>query len=68
LKIQGGLQVVEIKAGGILAKVKVRPGYIITAINGVSVTSIDDLNRITEKLTSIDGIYPDGRMVSYQTL
>ncbi|MEG0467993.1 MAG: Do family serine endopeptidase [Mucinivorans sp.] len=68
LKIQGGLQVVEIKAGGVLAKVKVRPGYIITAINGVSVTSIDDLNRITEKLTSIDGIYPDGRMVSYQTL
>ena len=68
LKIRGGLQVVEIKPGGVLAKAKVRTGYIITAINEVPVSKIEDLNRITDKLTSIDGIYPDGRMVSYQTL
>ncbi|MEG0656490.1 MAG: PDZ domain-containing protein, partial [Mucinivorans sp.] len=68
LKINGGLQVTEIRVGGVLAKTSVRPGYIITAINGIRITSTDDLNRITDKLTSIDGIYPDGRMVSYQTL
>lgn len=68
LKIRGGLQVVSIKEGGVLAKAKVRIGYIITAINDQSVERVEDLNRITDKLTSIDGIYPDGRMVSYQTL
>lgn len=68
LKIKGGLQVVELRAGGLLAKSRVKVGYIITAINEVPVSSIDDLNRITDQLTSIDGLYPDGRMVSYQTL
>lgn len=68
LKIKGGLQVVELRSGGLLAKARVKVGYIITAINEVPITRIDDLNRITDQLVSIDGVYPDGRMVSYQIL
>lgn len=65
LRIRGGVQVTEVKSNGILAKARVRAGYIITAINDQPITRIDDLNRITDTLTSIDGIYPDGRMASY---
>lgn len=68
LKIRGGLQVVSLNPSGVLAKARVKVGYIITAINEQSVNGVEDLNRITDKLTSIEGIYPDGRMVSYQTL
>lgn len=68
LKIRGGLQVISLNPNGVLAKARVKVGYIITAINEQSVNGVEDLNRITDKLTSIEGIYPDGRMVSYQTL
>lgn len=65
LRIRGGVYVTEVKAGGILAKARVKAGYIITAINDTPITKVDDLNRITDPLSSIDGIYPDGRMASY---
>lgn len=68
LRIRGGIQVVELRSDGLLAKSRVRRGFIITAINDVPVSSVGDLNRITDKVQSIDGVYPDGRMVSYQTL
>lgn len=68
LKIRGGLQVISLNPNGVLAKARVKVGYIITAINEQSVNGVEDLNRITDKLTSIEGIYPDGRMVSYQAL
>ena len=65
LKINGGVQVVAISGDGVLAQARIRTGYIITAINDRPVRSITDLNRITSKIESIDGIYPDGRAVSY---
>lgn len=68
LRIRGGIQVVELKADGLLAKSRVQRGYIITTINDTPISSVGDLNRITEKVRSIDGIYPDGRIVSYQAL
>lgn len=68
LRIRGGIQVVSLKEGGLLAKSRVQRGYIITAINDTPITSVSDLNRITDKVQSIDGIYPDGRIVSYQAL
>lgn len=68
LRIRGGLQVISMKQDGLLARSRVKLGYIITAINEQQVNSIEDLNLITDKLQSIDGIYPDGRIVSYQTL
>lgn len=68
LRIRGGIQVVELKSGGLLAKSRVQRGFIITAINDTPIATVSDLNRITDKVQSIDGLYPDGRIVSYQTL
>lgn len=68
LRIRGGIQVVDLKSDGLLAKSRVQRGYVITSINDTPITSVSDLNRITDKVQSIDGIYPDGRIVSYQAL
>lgn len=65
LKIEHGIQVVRIKENGILSKARVRKGYIITHINDTPIRSVSDLNKITTKVTYIDGVYPDGRFVSY---
>lgn len=65
LKIDGGVQVVAVNGDGILAQARIRPGYIITAINDRPVRSLSDLNRITSKIEFIEGIYPDGRATSY---
>lgn len=65
LDIKGGLQVTQIKQGGLLAKARVREGFIITHINDRPVRSVNDLSKINEKITSIDGIYPNGRSASY---
>ena len=65
LDIKGGLQVTQIKQGGLLAKARVREGFIITHINDRPVRSVNDLSKINEKIVSIDGIYPNGRSASY---
>ncbi|MBE5032382.1 Do family serine endopeptidase [Gallalistipes aquisgranensis] len=65
LRISGGVRVVSIDENGILSKARIRKGYVITHINDRPVNSISDLSRISEKITSIDGVYPDGRSASY---
>jgi Do/DeqQ family serine protease len=65
LDIKGGVQVTSVISGGVLERCRVREGYIITHINDRPITNIDDLNRLTSKITSIDGIYPNGRASSY---
>lgn len=65
LDIHGGVQVVSIKHGGLLERCRVREGYIITHINDKPVYSVDELNRLDKRITSIDGIYPNGRASSY---
>jgi Do/DeqQ family serine protease len=65
LKISGGVQVTSIKDGGILSRARVRKGYIITHINDRAISSESDISKITEPITSIDGVYPDGRSASY---
>ncbi len=66
LKVDGGVQVLAITSSdGILAKARVRTGYIITHVNDRPVRSVSDLNRISTPIESIDGVYPDGRAVSY---
>ena len=65
LEIKGGVQVVSIKQGGILARARVKEGFIITHINDRPVYSLSDMQRMDEKVTSIDGIYPNGRAASY---
>ncbi len=50
---------------GLLSKAGIRAGYIITHINGVAIRTVSDLNRVTSAVQTIDGLYPDGRYVSY---
>ena len=65
LDIRGGVQVQSVNKGGLLAKARVREGFIITHINDKAVRSVTDLARLTEKVQTIDGVYPDGRSASY---
>jgi Do/DeqQ family serine protease len=65
LGIDGGIQVTAIAEGGVLDKARVRRGYIITRINDRKIGSVNDLYKITEKITSIEGVYPDGRQMTY---
>ena len=65
LDIRGGVQVVGVKSDGILACARVKQGFVITHINDRPVYAVSDLERMTEKVRSIDGIYPNGRSASY---
>ncbi len=65
LDIKGGVQVAELKEGGLLARARVKVGFVITHINDKPVYKAADLSRLTDKIASIDGIYPDGRAASY---
>ena len=59
------MQVVSVKADGILARARVKQGFVITHINDREVRSLADMRRLSDKVRSIDGIYPDGRAASY---
>ncbi len=65
LDIKGGVQVQSIKSGGLLAKARVREGFIITHINDKAVRSVSELGSLTDKIQSIDGVYPNGKSASY---
>ena len=65
LEIKGGVQVVSVKADGILARARVKQGFVITHINDKAVRSLDDMRRLSDKVRSIDGLYPNGRAASY---
>ena len=65
LDIRGGVQVESVKRGGLLERCRVKEGYIITHINDRPIYGVDDLNRLNQSITSIDGIYPNGRASSY---
>ena len=65
LDIKGGVQVQSVKSGGLLAKARVREGFVITHINDKAVRSVAELGTFTDKVRSIDGVYPNGKSASY---
>ncbi len=65
LEISGGVQVSDIESDSILADAGVKDGFIITHINNRRVESVADLGSIKGEITSVDGIYPNGRSASY---
>lgn len=65
LSIRGGVQVTSLKESGFLARARVKRGFVITHINDRAVYTVNDLRKITERVRSVDGIYPDGRAASY---
>ena len=65
LEIRGGVQVVSVKRDGLLGRSGIREGFVITYINDRPVTSTTALQRMSEKIQTIDGIYPNGKAVRY---
>lgn len=65
LDIRGGVQVTGVKSDGILSRARVKQGFVITHINDKPVYSVAEMQRLNEKVRSIDGIYPNGRAASY---
>ena len=65
LDIKGGVQVLSVKSGGLLAKARVREGFIITHINDKAVRSVAELGSLTDKIQTMDGVYPNGKSASY---
>ncbi|MFR9649472.1 MAG: trypsin-like peptidase domain-containing protein [Rikenellaceae bacterium] len=65
LDIEGGVQVVTVKSGGLLARARVKEGFVITHINNKRILTMSDVESLTQKVESIDGVYPSGRGASY---
>lgn len=65
LDIRGGVQVTKVSANGLMQRARIREGFIITHINDKAILSVEDLDKFSNKISSIDGIYPNGRAASY---
>jgi serine protease Do len=61
-EIEGGVRVKKIKPGGAFSKTRMQDDFIITSVNGVEVTSIEDLSKaivsIGDGSIQLEGIYP----------
>ena len=65
LEIRGGVQVTSVDRDGLLGRSGIKEGFIITYINDRPVNSLKDLQRLSENVDSIDGIYTNGRALRY---
>lgn len=65
LEIRGGVQVISVKKDGLLGRSGIREGFVITYINDRPVLSVSALQRMSEQIQTIDGIYPNGKAVRY---
>ncbi|MFR9503863.1 MAG: Do family serine endopeptidase [Rikenellaceae bacterium] len=65
LDIEGGVVVTSVDSKGLLARARVRQGFVITHINDTPIYSTTELGRLIDNVESIDGIYTNGRAASY---
>ncbi|MFI3333203.1 MAG: Do family serine endopeptidase [Rikenellaceae bacterium] len=65
LEINGGVVVNSVDNGGLLARARVKRGFVITHINDKPIYALSDLERLVDNVKSIDGIYTSGRAASY---
>jgi S1-C subfamily serine protease len=59
--VKGGVMVKSIGSRGILSKVRIQEGYVITKANGKDVSSVDDLRKVLEGASGsikLEGVYP----------
>ena len=60
--IEGGVLVKKIKSGGTFSKTKMESGFIITSVNGMDITSIEELTQAIKSLKGesiqLEGMYP----------
>lgn len=69
LNIDQGVQVLKLNSGK-LKNIGVRPGFIITDVNKISVGSVEDIKRVLAQSSSkkpilLEGVYPDGKWTYY---
>ena len=61
-EIEGGVVVKKIKTGGAFSKTRMESGFIITSVNGMDVSSIEELNEAIRSLKGetiqLEGMYP----------
>ncbi len=61
-EIEGGVLVRKIKTGGPFSKTRMQDGFIITSVNGIDITSIDQLSQAIRSLRGesiqLEGMYP----------
>lgn len=61
--IEGGVVVKKIKAGGPISRTKMEEGFIITSVNGMDISNVDELNKALASLRGesiyLEGVYPD---------
>ena len=61
-QLEGGVLVKKITSGGVFSKTRMQDGFIITSINGVDISNIDELSRAISSLKGesiqLEGIYP----------
>lgn len=61
LDVDGGIVVRSVEQGGLLSENGIRRGFVITEINGRPIGSVGEMNKITERIVRIDGVYPGPR-------
>jgi serine protease Do len=61
-EIEGGVFVKKIKSNGAFSKTKMEPNFIITSVNGIDITSIEELGQAIRSLRGesiqLEGMYP----------
>jgi S1-C subfamily serine protease len=61
LGVKGGVMVKAIGTRGLLSKVRIQEGYVITKANGKDVNTVDDLRKVLEGASGsvkLEGVYP----------
>ena len=69
LNIEQGVQILKITSGK-LKNAGVRPGFIVTDVNKISVGSVEDIKKIISQSSDkkpilLEGVYPDGKWAYY---
>lgn len=61
-EIDGGVLVKKIKTGGLFSKTRMQDGFIITSVNGMEISSLEELSKAISSLKGesiqLEGIYP----------
>ncbi|MGB3799950.1 MAG: trypsin-like peptidase domain-containing protein [Lewinella sp.] len=64
LNLEGGVAVAELGNGILAEQTRVRPGFILTRVNGRAVRNVEQLQRlleVSEGAVTLEGFYPDNR-------
>jgi serine protease Do len=61
LSVDGGVEVKSIKKDGPIGRTRIETGFIITSVNGVDITSVEQLSRVLARIDGtfrLEGMYP----------